>query len=183
VERGISMIVVLYIILAVLVIAALVVMYANTKPSSFRIERNIVIKAPAAKIFALLPDFHEWTKWSPWEDLDPTMTKKYEGPTANSGPSYSWQGNKKVGSGRMELLEAVENKRVKIKLDFTSPFEAHNLTEITLTESNGTTQVDWAMTGANPLMSKVMGLFINIDKMVGKDFEKGLGRLKTLTEA
>ena len=177
------MIVVLYFILAILVIAALVVTYANTKPSTFRIERSIVIKAPASKIFALLPDFHDWAKWSPWEDLDPSMTKKYEGPTTNSGPSYSWEGNKKVGSGRMELLEAVEAKRVKIKLDFFRPFEAHNLTEITLSESNGTTAVNWAMTGANPLMSKIMGLFMDIDKMVGKDFEKGLSRIKSLTEA
>ena len=176
------MIVVLYIILAILVIAALVVMYANTKPNTFRIERRIVIKAPAAKVFAFLPDFHEWEKWSPWEDLDPTMTKKYEGPTGNSGPSYSWQGNKKVGSGRMELLEAVEAKYVKIKLDFFTPFEAHNLTEITLTESNETTEVHWAMSGASPLMSKIMGLFMDIDKMVGKDFEKGLNKLKALTE-
>lgn len=176
------MIVVLYIILAILVVAALVVMYANTKPSTFRIERGIVIKAPASKVFAFLPDFHEWAKWSPWEELDPTMTKKYEGPTGNSGPSYSWDGNNKVGSGRMELLEAVENKRVRIKLDFIRPFKAQNLTEIILNEANGTTEVNWVMTGASPLMSKIMGLFMDIDKMVGKDFEKGLNRLKSLTE-
>lgn len=176
------MIVVLYIILAVLVIAALVVMYANTKPNTFRIERSIVINAPAAKVFALLPDFREWAKWSPWEDLDPTMTKKHEGPTGNSGPSYSWDGNNKVGSGRMELLEAVEAKRVKIKLDFFRPFKAQNLTEITLMETGDKTQVNWVMTGASPLVSKIMGLFMDIDKMVGKDFEKGLNKLKALTE-
>ena len=176
------MIVVLYIILAILVIVALVVIYANTKPNTFRIERNIVIKAPAAKVFTLLPDFHEWTKWSPWEDMDPSMTKKYEGQAGSPGSSYSWEGNNKVGAGRMDLLEAAEAKGVKIKLEFTRPFKAQNLTEITLTESNGTTQVNWAMSGASPLMSKIMGLFIDIDKMVGKDFEKGLGRLKTLTE-
>jgi uncharacterized protein YndB with AHSA1/START domain len=176
------MIIVLYLLLAVLVLATLVVIYAKTKPDTFRIERSIVIKAPAAKVFALLPDFREWEKWSPWEDLDPTMTKKYEGPTGNSGPSYSWEGNKKVGSGRMELMEADEAKRVKIKLDFFRPFKAQNLTEITLSESNGSTRVHWAMSGASPLMSKIMGLFMDIDKMVGKDFEKGLNRIKALTE-
>ena len=156
--------------------------YAASRPSEFRVERSAHIDAPPDRVFAKINDFHQWPSWSPWEELDPAMTRTHSGAASGQGAVYEWSGNKKVGQGRMEITEAVPSKKVGIKLDFISPFQVHNTTEITLTPSGSGTDVNWSMLGANNFMMKVMGVFMNMDKLVGKDFEKGLAKLKAQVE-
>jgi uncharacterized protein YndB with AHSA1/START domain len=164
----------------VLVIAA-VLIYAATKPDTFRIERSTTIKAPPEKIAAYLTDFHQWAAWSPWEGKDPAMTRTYSGEASGKGAVYGWEGNKNVGTGRMEILD-MQPQKVTIKLDFLKPFEAHNTTEYMLEPQGDSTKVTWAMFGPSSLMSKVMSVFMNMDKMVGPDFEAGLAKLKAAAE-
>ena len=130
----------------VVVVAALLI-YAATLPDSFRIERSAVLKAPPEKIFALINDFHPWPAWSPWEKVDPALKRSYSGAPSGKGAAYAWEGNNKVGSGRMEILESVPASRIAIKLDFLKPFEAHNMAEFTLAPAGGGTTVTWAMSG------------------------------------
>jgi uncharacterized protein YndB with AHSA1/START domain len=175
-----EVIVILAIILAVAI--AIVLILAATRPDTFRIERSATINAPAERIFAVLSDFHQWTGWSPWEHKDPALKRSYSGAERGKGAIYGWEGNKDVGTGRMEILEANAPSRLAIKLDFFKPFEAHNTAEFTMLPQGGATNVRWVMHGPATFISKVMQVFINLDKMVGKDFETGLANLKRLTE-
>ena len=161
---------------------AAILIYAATKPDAFRIQRTVNINAPADKIFAFINDFHNWSTWSPWEKLDPTMKKTHSGAPEGKGAVYEWDGNKDVGTGRSEIVETIPPSRVLIKLDFVKPFEAHNYAEFTLAPHASSTEVTWAMYGPQPYVAKVMTLFFNMDKMVGGQFEKGLADLKTVTE-
>jgi uncharacterized protein YndB with AHSA1/START domain len=170
------------VVVLIVVLLAAVLGYAATKPDTFRIQRTASIKAPPEKIFALINDFHNWGSWSPWEKLDPAMTKTHSGSANGKGAVYEWEGNKQVGKGRMEIMEASPPARVSIKLDFYKPFEAHNTAEFTLEPQGNSTNVTWVMNGQQPFMFKVMTLFFSMDKMVGKDFETGLANLKNLTE-
>jgi hypothetical protein len=156
---------------------------AAFRPATFHVEREATIDAPIDRIFPIIDDFHEWPNWSPWEKIDPAMHRTHSGATRGRGAIYAWQGNKKVGSGRMEILESNPASGVKIKLDFIAPFEAHNIVDITLRAEAGGTRVKWAMTGTNNFLFRVMGLFMSMDKMVGKDFEQGLANLKQLAES
>jgi len=174
------MLVTLVIIIVVLIAAVLA--YAGTRPNSFRIERSTSIKAAPATVYALIEDFHRWGSWSPWEKLDPALNRSFSGSPSGKGSIYEWQGNKKVGKGRMEIKEAVAPSRVKIQLDFFQPFEAHNTAEFILTPRVDSTDVTWAMYGPSPFMAKLMGLVMNMDKMVGKDFERGLAAMKSEAE-
>ena len=169
---------IILVIVALLVVAVLI--YAATKPSTFRLQRSIVINALPEKVFPLINDFHRWSGWSPWEKKDLTMKKSHGGPPEGQGAVLEWDGNKDVGTGRMELLASIPSSKILIKLDFLKPFEAHNQAEFTLTPNAGTTQLIWAMYGPQPYMMKVMGLFCSMNKMVGKDFEDGLASLKAL---
>jgi hypothetical protein len=167
-----------------LVFAALVaalLLYAATRPDSFSVERRIVVQAPAEKIQPLIADFHRWADWSPWEKLDPAMKRTFGGSAAGVGATYGWQGNKDVGSGRMEVKSAAADK-VGIQLDFIEPFEGHNMTDFVLTPKEGGTEVRWVMFGPAPFISKLMGVFVSMDSMIGKDFEKGLAQLKVAAE-
>ena len=155
---------------------------AATKPDTFRIERSTTINAPAEKIFAVLSDFHQWTGWSPWEHKDPALKRNFSGAERGKGAIYGWEGDKNVGTGRMEILEANAPSKLVIKLDFFKPFEAHNTAEFTMLPQGNATNVHWVMHGPAPFMSKVMGVFMSFDKLVGKDFEAGLANLKQLTE-
>lgn len=167
----------------VLVVAiAVVLVLAATRPDTFRIERSATIDAPAEKIFAVLSDFHQWGGWSPWEKKDPDMKRSFTGAGRGKGAVYGWEGDKNVGTGRMEILEASTPSKLVIKLDFLKPFEAHNTAEFTMLPQGNATNVHWVMHGPSPMMAKVMHVFINMDKMVGKDFEQGLANLKQLTE-
>ena len=168
-------------IVLALVIAAVLIL-AATKPDRFRIERTATLKAPADKIFPLIADFHQWLNWSPWEGRDPQLKRTYSEAERGKGAVYAWDGNKNVGSGRMEILEAIASSKVVIKLDFLKPFEAHNTAEFTMLPQGGATNVIWVMHGPAPFMSKVMQVFMNMDRMIGKDFEIGLANLKTITE-
>jgi uncharacterized protein YndB with AHSA1/START domain len=155
-----------------------VLAYAVTRPDSFRVERSAIVAAPSETVFALLNDFHQWLRWSPWEKLDPEMNRTHSGAERGKGAVYAWSGNKKVGSGRMEILESQSPSRVKIQLDFLTPFEAHNVTTFTLEPVAGGTRVHWQMEGPHTFMTKVMCVFVSMDKMVGKDFEAGLANLQ-----
>lgn len=157
--------------------------YAATRPDSFTVQRSRRIKAPPDRIFPHLVDFRRWTEWSPWEGYDPNMTKKMSGAASGRGAVYEWEGNKKVGKGRMEILDTDPPKRVRIQLDFFSPWEAHNTTEFVLMPQGDFTEVNWRMQGPSPYMSKLFGVFMNTDKLVGRDFEKGLDNLQRITEA
>lgn len=167
------------IIIALLIVAVLI--YASTKPDTFRIERSTTIKASPEKISAYLTDFKQWAAWSPWEDKDPAMKRTYSGAATGKGAVYGWEGNKNVGTGRMEVLD-VQPQKVTIQLDFLKPFEAHNVTEFTMQPQGDATQVTWAMHGPANLMTKVVHVFMSMDKMVGPDFEAGLVKLKAAAE-
>ena len=173
----------LIIVVAMLVILGIILVIASTRPDSFRIQRTATIQAPPAAIYPFLADFHRWAVWSPWEKMDPAMTRTFGGADSGVGATYAWKGNKKVGEGGMEITEATEPTRVVIKLDFLKPFEAHNIAEFTLSPQGDATTITWAMSGPSPLMAKVMGLFMSMDAMVGKDFEAGLANLKKAAEA
>lgn len=166
----------------VLLLIAIALGVASSRPDTFRIQRTASINAAPEKLFPHIDDFHNWGGWSPWEHLDPDLKRTFSGAENGKGAIYAWEGNPKVGSGRMEILEATSPSRILIKLDFLKPFEAHNQAEFTLQGSGGSTQVVWAMTGPQAFPMKVMSLFMSMDSMVGKDFEKGLASLKALGE-
>ena len=171
------------IIAGVLAIAvAIILILAATKPNTFSVRRATTVKAPPDKIFGLINDFHQWGTWSPYENKDPAMKRTYTGAERGKGAVYAWDGNKNVGSGRMEILDALEPSKIVIRLDFFTPFEAHNTAEFTMLPQGDATNVTWLMHGPAPFMSKMMQVFINMDNMIGKDFETGLANLKRLTE-
>jgi Polyketide cyclase / dehydrase and lipid transport len=173
------------IVAVVLAIAiAIVLILASTKPATFAIQRSAIMQAPAESIFPLINDFHQWTKWSPWENKDPALKRSYSGAESGKGAVYAWEGNKHVGSGRMEILDASSPPKITIKLDFFKPFEAHNMAEFTFVPEHGSsaTNVIWVMRGPSSFISKVMQVFMDFDKMVGRDFETGLINLKALAE-
>ena len=171
------------IIAVVLAIAiAVVLILAATKPDTFSVRRAIAVRAPAEKIYPLINDFHQWGAWSPYENKDPAMKRSYSGAASGKGAVYAWEGNKNVGSGRMEILEASAPSKIVIKLDFFTPFEGHNTAEFTMLPHGDATNVTWLMHGPLPFMGKIMHVFINMDRMVGKDFEAGLINLKRLGE-
>lgn len=170
------------IIATMILLVVTLLLYAATQSDTFRVERTAGINAPPDKVFALINDFHTWASWSPWEKKDPAMKKTHSGPPQGKGAALDWDGNKDVGTGRMEVLESIPSSKIRIKLDFFKPFEAHNTAEFTLTSKGESTDVTWAMYGPQPFMMKVMGIVMNMDKMVGSDFEAGLANLKTLAE-
>lgn len=158
------------------------VAFVATRPSHFAIERKATIAAAPAALYAAVSDFHEWQKWSPWEELDPKMTRTHEGAPAGTGAIYKWKGNDEVGEGQLTITEAKPAERVVIKLELTKPFAATHTTTLTF-NPGPQTEVVWKIEGENGFMSKTFGVFVNMDKMVGDDFDKGLGKLKKLAEA
>jgi hypothetical protein len=171
------------IIAVVLAIAiAIVLILAATKPNTFSVQRATTVKAPPERIFPLINDFHQWGTWSPYENKDPAMKRSYSGADSGKGAVYGWEGNKNVGSGRMEILDASLPSKVVIKLDFFKPFEGHNTAEFTMLPQGDATNITWLMHGPAPFMSKLMQVFMNLDHLIGKDFEVGLANLKKVTE-
>ena len=171
------------IITAILALGILgILAVAATRPDDFRVQRSASIKAPPEKIFPFINDFRQWPVWSPFEKIDPDMKRTYGATTAGKGATYGWDGNKNIGSGSMEILDAPAPQRVTIKLDFTRPFEAHNIAEFTLAPSGGTTNVTWSMHGPVPYFGKIIHMFMNMDKMVGGQFAAGLADLKAAAE-
>lgn len=176
------MTILLTIVAALGIMAVGVLLYAASKPGTFRYERHTTINAPAADIFPLINDFRRWTEWSPYEHRDPNLKRTYGTPASGVGAVYAWEGDRSVGAGRMEILEATPPERVKIKLNFFKPFVAENIAEFTLAEMDGATDVTWAMYGPQPYMSKLMGTILNLDKMIGGDFDYGLAKLRAAVE-
>lgn len=153
-----------------------------SRPSTFHIERSTTLAAPAKLAFALVNDFHSWKFWSPWEAMDPQMKKTFDGPYAGPGAIYAWKGDK-AGAGKMTILESQLYERIQIQLDFLEPWPASNTATFTFQPTaDGGTTVRWAMDGHNNFGSKLFSLFMDMDAMVGKDFEKGLAGIKTLAE-
>jgi uncharacterized protein YndB with AHSA1/START domain len=175
-----EVIAVIAVILAIAI--AVVLILAATKPGRFSVRREITVQAPAEKIFPLINDFHQWVAWSPYEHRDPALKRTYSGVESGKGAVYAWDGNNNVGSGRMEILESAVPSKIVIKLDFFKPFEGHNTAEFTMLPQGNATHVTWLMHGPAPFMNKLMQVFMNLDKMIGKDFEAGLVNLKTVTE-
>jgi Polyketide cyclase / dehydrase and lipid transport len=154
---------------------------ASMKPDTLRVQRETVIKGSPAKIFPLINDFHSWGAWSPWEQKDPGMKRTHSGAASGKGAVYEWSGNRNVGSGRMEITGSSPSSSITIKLDFITPFEGHNVTTFTLEPDGDATHVTWVMTGPSRFITKLMQIFINMDTMIGKDFEIGLANLKAIT--
>ena len=146
--------------IVVIVLIAAVLIFAATKPDTFRVQRVASIKAPPEKIFALINDFNSWGAWSPWEKKDPTMKRTLGATTSGKGAVYAWEGNSEVGQGRMEITESSPPSRVAIQLDFVKPFETHNVVDFTLQPKGDATNVTWTMDGSSPYVSKLMGVFL-----------------------
>ena len=163
----------------ILVVLAVVV---ALQPADFRINRSTTIAAPAADVFAQVNDFRKWEAWSPWARLDPSMKVAYDGPAKGLGTIYTWSGNNKVGQGRMTIMESRPDDLIRIELEFLKPMAATNLAEFTFKPEGNQTVVNWTMTGTNNFFGKAFGLVMNMDKMVGGDFEKGLAQMKALLE-
>jgi uncharacterized protein YndB with AHSA1/START domain len=159
-----------------------VLAYAATRPDVFQVRRTATVQAPPEKIFPLINDFKSWTAWSPYEKKDPAMKRTYGATTAGKGATYAWDGDKNVGSGSMEIMDAPAPSRVTIKLDFKRPFEAHNVADFTLVPVEGGTNVSWSMSGPTPFFGKILHVFVDMDKMVGRDFETGLANIKAVAE-
>lgn len=149
---------------------------------SYTVERSVTVDAPPERIYGQVVDFHNWPSWSPWEDVDPELKRSYSGAPSGTGAVYSWSGNRKAGRGRMEIIDATEPSRVRIDLRFEKPFKARNDTVFAIHEDGARSRVTWTMTGQKTLMTKLMGVFTSMDKLVGPDFEKGLARLKATAE-
>lgn len=173
----------MYILLGLLVPVGLLLAYASTRPDSFTVARSLVIDATPSTLFALIQDFREWAKWSPWDKLDPTMKRTFEGSERGVGARYTWEGNSKVGGGAMTIREVTEDARVALDLHFIKPIAANNTTVFTLDPTEGGTRVTWTMEGHNNLMAKLFGVFMNMDAMIGRDFEKGLAAMRDAARA
>ena len=168
----------------VLAVAALLA-YAGARPDTFRLERSIHIDATIVQVAEQIDDFRQWQAWSPWEHIDPSLQRTFSGAEAGVGAVYEWSGTGKAGAGRMEIVEmrtGSEGGLITIKLDFLKPFKASNTAEFLMVPTDTGTDLTWAMFGPSPFVSKLMGVFMDFDKMVGKDFEAGLVALKRNAE-
>jgi hypothetical protein len=168
-------------IIVALIIIVLLIVIAMQAPS-YTVVRNASMAAPPPAVFAQVNDFHNWEAWSPWAKLDPSMKQSFQGAPAGTGAIYSWVGNKKVGEGRMTITESRPSDLVRIKLEFIKPFASTADTEFTFKPDGNQTAVTWTMSGQKNFMSKAFGLFMNMDKMIGRDFEKGLAQMKAVLE-
>jgi uncharacterized protein YndB with AHSA1/START domain len=171
------------ILLGIAVAIILLLLVIATRPSVFHVERSIAIDRPPANAFALVNDFHAWASWSPFERLDPQMKKTFEGAAAGAGAIYTWSGNDKAGQGRMTIQKSDEPSLISIQLQFLKPWNATNIATFTFVpEANGT-KVTWAMDGQKNFALKAFSLFMNMDRMLGSDFERGLAAMKTAAES
>lgn len=167
------------------ILALLVMVFVTIvamQPSEFQIARSATMDATPPAVFEQVNDFHNWEAWSPWAKLDPEMTQTYDGSDAGTGAVYSWAGNREVGEGRMTITDSRPDELVEIRLEFLKPFAATNTTVFAFAPEGGGTQVTWTMYGTNNFVAKAFGLFMNMDELVGADFEKGLAQMKTVVE-
>ena len=179
----------LIVTLAIVVVITAIVLFADTKPNVIQVTRSITIQAPAEKIFPLIDDFHHWPGWAPQDKEDPTMKRLYSGKESGAGAISDWQGTGNAGKGRMTITESAAPNKVVVKVDFVRPFVAHNVNEFVLepstepTEPGTSTKVTWTMRGPNIFFMKLLGVFVNMDRMLGKHFEAGLQNLKFVSES
>lgn len=171
------------ILIALAVVVIALVGVVAVQPSGFRIARTTTISAPPPAVFAHVNDFHKWEAWNPWAKLDPAMKQTYGGAAAGTGAIYTWAGNREVGEGRMTLTESRPTELIRIKLEFLKPFRATNTAEFTFKPDGDRTVVTWTMTGEKNFIAKAVGLVMNMDRMVGGQFETGLARMKSVVEA
>ena len=167
-------------IVAVVALAALL-LFAATRPDTFRVERSVKIKAAPERLHPLINDLHQFNTWNPYNKKDPAMQGTYRGPAAGPGAGFDFEGNKDVGKGSIRIVASAPRK-VTMKLDMLEPFEGHNTVEFSLAPQGETTDVTWAMHGPSPFLAKLVGVFINMDRMIGRDFEAGLAGLKARAE-
>jgi uncharacterized protein YndB with AHSA1/START domain len=170
------------ILLGLVVVIVVFVIIVAVQPSEYRIERSAAMNAPPADVFAQVNDFHNWEAWSPWAKLDPNAKNTFEGPTSGTGAIFTWSGNDQVGEGRMTIIESRPNELIRIKLDFVKPFESTCTTEFTFKPDGKQTVVSWSMFGHNGFVAKAFCLFMNMDKTLGGEFEKGLANMKAVVE-
>ena len=163
---------------AVLVVAFIV--FVASRPDNFRVTRSATVPAPAAMVFEQVNDLHKFQDWSPWAKMDPNCKLTFDGPPAGVGASFAWAGNKQVGEGRMTVIESKPGELVRFRLEFLKPFKATNTAELTFKSADSQTDVTWSMFGKNNFMFKAVSLFMDCDKMVGPDFERGLANLKAV---
>ncbi len=166
----------------VVVVLGVVLAYAATLPDTFQVQRTASIKASPEKIFPLINSLRGFGTWEPFSKKDPAIKIAYSGPESGKGAAYTWDGNSQVGQGRVEILDASPPSKVTIKLDMIKPMEAHNTVVFTLEPKGDNTAVTWAMSGQRPFIAKVFDVVLNMDRMVGGDFENGLTNLKALAE-
>lgn len=170
------------IFVAVAVLVAGLIVVVAMQPGEFHVERTATISAPAAAVFAQVNDFHNWAAWSPWERLDPAMKKSYEGAPSGTGAVYAWSGNREVGEGRTTILESRPNEFIRMQLEFVRPLACTNTVEFTFSPEGDRMAVTWTLFGRNNFVAKGMGLIMDMDKMVGGQFEQGLAQMKSVTE-
>lgn len=170
------------VVVAVVAAVAALVLFVARRPDRFTVERSVVIAAAPQTLYAKAADLGAFQSWSPWAKRDPAMRKSFSGPTSGVGATYAWEGNKDVGKGEMEIVEAVPDRRLAIRLSFEKPFKAENRTEFHFEPTDGGTRVRWVLTGPQPFMMKAMSLFMSMETMIGPDFEKGLAELKRQSE-
>ena len=171
------------ILIALAVIVVVLVVVVATRPSEFRVERTATMSAPAAVVFGQVNDFHKWDAWSPYAKRDPAMKKTIEGAPAGVGAIYTWSGNHEVGEGRTTIIESRPSELIRIKLEFVRPFAGTSTAEFTFKPAGERTAVTWSLVGRNNFIAKAMGLVMNMDKMIGGDFEAGLAQMKSVVEA
>ena len=171
------------ILIGISAVLVLFIVVVAVQPATFHVERSVTIAAPPESAFAQVNDFHNWSAWSPWEKLDPGMKRTHGGSASGVGATYAWVGNDEVGEGRMSIEKSEPNKQLVIKLEFLKPMEATNTATFSFSPSAEGTKVTWAMDGNNNFVGKAFCLFMDMDKMVGGDFEKGLAAMKTAAES
>ncbi|MBX3297939.1 MAG: SRPBCC family protein [Acidobacteria bacterium] len=171
------------IVIALVLTAAVLLIVVAMQPDQFTVTRTSIIRSSPDAVFARINDFRQWPSWSPWEDLDPAMKRTYTGPESGTGSSYAWLGDDKVGEGRMTITESHAPGHIKIDLEFIKPMASSNITEFTFKPDGENTNVSWTMSGKKNFMMKAFCLIMDIDALIGADFEKGLAKLKTVSES
>jgi len=171
------------IILLVVVLVVAFLIFVATRPDDFRITRSATMAAPPSSVFPQVNDFSKWNDWSPWAKMDPDCKNTFEGPASGEGAVFAWEGNSKVGAGRMTIIESRTAELVRIRLEFFKPFQATNLAEFTFTPAGSGTTVSWSMSGKNGFLGKLIGTLMNCDKMIAGQFDQGLAAMKAIVES
>ena len=171
------------VLLVLIALVAVLAVVVASRPSEFRVERTTIIDAPPAAVFAQVNDFHRWPAWNPWGKLDPTMKQTYEGAPAGVGAAYTWVGNRQVGEGRMAITESRPDELIRVRLEFVKPLPGTSVAEFTFRPQGNQTAVTWSMTGTNNFMAKAIHLVMNMDRMIGGQFDRGLADMKAAVES